>query len=67
MKERMLSLVGFSTQRNNLKAEVLAGLTTFVTMSYILALNPVLFEPLVEKRLSHRGPVHSNSTICHHR
>ena len=49
MKERMLSLVGFSTQRNNLKAEVLAGLTTFVTMSYLLALNPVLFEPLVEK------------------
>ena len=49
MKERMLSLVGFSTQRNNLKAEVLAGLTTFVTMSYILALNPVLFEPLAER------------------
>ena len=49
MKEKMLSLVGFSTQRNNLKTEVLAGLTTFVTMSYILALNPVLFEPLAER------------------
>ena len=32
MKERMLSLVGFSTHRNSLKTEVIAGLTTFVTM-----------------------------------
>lgn len=45
----MFSLVGFSTQRNNLKTEVLAGLTTFVTMSYILALNPVMFAPLAER------------------
>ena len=49
MKEKMLSLVGFSTQRNNLKTEVLAGLTTFVTMSYILALNPVMFAPIAER------------------
>lgn len=49
MKERMLSLVGFSTQRNSLKTEILAGLTTFVTMSYILALNPVMFAPLAER------------------
>lgn len=49
MKERIYSLVGFSTQRNNLKTEVLAGLTTFVTMSYILALNPVMFAPLAER------------------
>lgn len=48
MKERFFSLVGFSTQRNNIKTELLAGLTTFVTMSYILALNPVLFEPLAD-------------------
>ena len=48
MKERLFSLVGFSTQRNNIKTELLAGLTTFVTMSYILALNPVLFEPLAD-------------------
>ena len=49
MKERMLSLVGFSTQRNSLKTEVLAGITTFVTMSYILALNPVLFAPIADR------------------
>ena len=49
MKGKILALVGFSAQRNSLKTEVIAGLTTFVTMSYILALNPVLFAPLVEK------------------
>ena len=49
MKEKVLSLVGFSEQRNSFKTEVLAGLTTFVTMSYILALSPTLFAPLAEK------------------
>ena len=49
MKEKLLSLVGFSEQRNSFKTEVLAGLTTFVTMSYILALSPTLFAPLAEK------------------
>ncbi len=49
MKEKFLSLVGFSTQRNSFKTEVLAGLTTFMTMAYILALNPVMFAPLAEQ------------------
>lgn len=35
MKRIFLSLVGFSPLRDNLKTEVLAGLTTFATMSYI--------------------------------
>ncbi|MBR1411065.1 MAG: NCS2 family permease [Prevotella sp.] len=49
MKEKLLSLVGFSLQRNNFRVEVVSGLTTFVTMSYILALNPTLFAPLADK------------------
>jgi AGZA family xanthine/uracil permease-like MFS transporter len=49
MKERLLSLVGFSVQRNSLRTEVLAGLTTFVTMSYILALIPAMGAPLAAK------------------
>ena len=48
MKELLPSLVGFSAQRNNLKVEVLSGLTTFVTMSYILALCPSMLSPLAE-------------------
>ena len=49
MKERILSLMGFSMQRDSLKIEILSGLTTFLTMVYILALMPVLFAPLGSK------------------
>lgn len=48
MKRIFLSLVGFSPLRDNLKTEVLAGLTTFATMSYILALLPAMFSPLAK-------------------
>lgn len=48
MKNRLLSLVGFSPLRDNLKTEVLAGLTTFATMSYILALLPAMFAPMAK-------------------
>lgn len=34
------SLVGFDPKKNSVKTEFLAGLTTFLTMSYILAVNP---------------------------
>lgn len=49
MKERVLSLMGFSMQRDRLKTEILSGLTTFITMVYILALMPVMFAPLGSK------------------
>ena len=38
MKEKIFSLMGFSLQRDSLKTEILSGLTTFITMVYILAL-----------------------------
>lgn len=46
MKAKLLSLVGFSLQQHSLRTEVLSGLTTFTTMSYILALMPIMFAPL---------------------
>ena len=49
MKAKILSLVGFSLQQHSLKTEVLSGLTTFTTMSYILALMPAMFAPLAVK------------------
>ena len=49
MKAKILSLVGFSTIQHSLRTEILAGLTTFTSMSYILALMPVMFAPLAEK------------------
>jgi len=47
--EKALSTVGFSIQRHNIKIEVMAGLTTFMTMAYILALNPVIYAPLAHQ------------------
>ena len=49
MKEKLFALVGFSAQRHSLKTEVISGLTTFITMSYILALLPAMFTPLASK------------------
>ena len=36
-------LFGFDPAKNTIKTEVLAGITTFLTMSYILAVNPNMF------------------------
>ncbi len=33
-------LFGFDKNKNNVKTEILAGITTFMTMAYILAVNP---------------------------
>lgn len=38
--KHLLSLLGFNPQKHSVKIEALAGLTTFLTMSYILAVNP---------------------------
>lgn len=49
MKAKLLSLVGFSQQQHSVKTEVLAGITTFTTMSYILAFLPAMFVPLASQ------------------
>ncbi len=36
-------LFGFNPLKNKIKTEILAGVTTFLTMSYILAVNPNMF------------------------
>ena len=46
MKDKLLSLVGFSSQRDDLRTEIISGITTFFTMVYILALMPAMFAPL---------------------
>ena len=43
----MLSkLFGFDVTKTTVKTEILAGVTTFLTMSYILAVNPSIFSQL---------------------
>ena len=37
-----LSWLGFDAQKHSVKVEMMAGLTTFLTMSYILAVNPII-------------------------
>lgn len=42
-------LFGFDAQKHNVKTEVMAGITTFLTMAYILAVNPSIFSNLASK------------------
>ena len=37
---------GFDSSKTTVKTEILAGITTFLTMSYILAVNPTMFSQL---------------------
>lgn len=37
-----LSWLGFDARKHSVKVEMMAGLTTFLTMSYILAVNPII-------------------------
>ena len=39
-------LFGFDHSKNSLRTEILAGITTFITMAYILAVNPAMFGEL---------------------
>ena len=40
--QNILSVFGFDPAKHSVKTEMLAGLTTFLTMSYILAVNPII-------------------------
>ena len=44
--ELLKKLFGFDAAKHNIRTEVLAGITTFLTMSYILAVNPIMFSAL---------------------
>ena len=43
LQAKICNLLGFDPKRHNWKTEVLAGITSFLTMSYILAVNPSMF------------------------
>ena len=46
MKPFFEKLFGFNSAEHNVRTEILAGLTTFLTMAYILAVNPGIFSAL---------------------
>jgi len=39
-------IFGFDSQKHNVRTEIMAGITTFLTMAYILAVNPAIFSGL---------------------
>ncbi len=39
---KFLSLLGFDPTKHHVRTEMVAGLTTFLTMSYIMAVNPII-------------------------
>ena len=42
----LTKLFGFNPEKTTIRREIIAGVTTFLTMSYILAVNPSLFSQL---------------------
>jgi AGZA family xanthine/uracil permease-like MFS transporter len=44
MEQRRAAFFGFEAAGTNLRREVLAGVTTFVTMAYIVAVNPAILK-----------------------
>ena len=46
MTHSLEKLFGFDSQKHSVRTEILAGITTFLTMAYILAVNPSIFSAL---------------------
>ena len=46
MKPTFEKIFGFDSQKHNVRTEMMAGITTFLTMAYILAVNPTIFSAL---------------------
>lgn len=45
-------LFGFDPARTTIRTEIIAGITTFLTMSYILAINPAILQDLLSSHSS---------------
>lgn len=47
---KLKALLGFDPKTTTVKTELIAGMTTFLTMCYILAVNPTILPPQVWTR-----------------
>jgi len=59
MSKFLTKTFGFDNIKHNVRTEIVAGLTTFLTMAYILAVNPAIFSSLDMPR----GAVFTATTI----
>ena len=46
MKNGIMNIFGFDAAQHRVRTEIYAGITTFITMAYILAVNPGIFSAL---------------------
>ncbi len=46
MNKFLAKAFGFDPMKNDIRTEIIAGITTFLTMAYILAVNPMIFGAL---------------------
>jgi len=51
-------LFGFNPRETRVRTEILAGITTFLTMAYILAVNPNILERFSRRQSSLRLLLH---------
>ena len=58
-----LKVLGFDPAKHNVKTEIVAGLTTFLTMAYILAVNPNIFGALADQGMDN-GAVFTATAIA---
>ncbi len=57
-------LFGFNPKNHSIKTEILAGITTFMTMAYILAVNPgILGDPVLGEQAMDKGAVFTATAI----
>ncbi|MBP5691044.1 MAG: NCS2 family permease [Bacteroidaceae bacterium] len=58
-----LKVLGFDPEKHNVKTEIVAGITTFLTMAYILAVNPNIFGALADQGMDN-GAVFTATAIA---
>ena len=58
LRTRLEIYFGFAAHTTNWRTEILAGFTTFITMAYIVFVNPsILTKPACRSKPSSRPPV----------
>ena len=56
--------LGFDPEKHNVRTEIIAGLTTFLTMAYILAVNPNIFDALGGEMSKSNGAVFTATALA---
>ena len=61
---KFLKWLGFDPEKHSVRTEILAGLTTFLTMAYILAVNPNVFDTLGGEMSKANGAVFTATALA---